>query len=414
MARFFFRAISGEGETVEGEIEADDRTAVVEQLRRQRRMPLAIEPAGSARRSSRGGTPSLDWLNAPIWGSQQLKPHDLAIMTREFATLLDAGLTVDQSLRFLSDVAEGTAQKRLFTSLLEQVQGGSTLADALDEHSVSFSPAYVSLVRAGEAGNALGDVLSGLADYLERNEGLRQRVRSALVYPSLLLIMAGVSVAILLVVVLPQFTPMFESAGADLPWLTQVVVAVGEAAQAYWLPALILIALAVLIFKSRLRHPPSRASIDRWLLRLPLFGPLIARIDTARLTRTVGTLLANGVSLPNALSIAKDTLGNAVLRGTIGETLDAVKEGKGLAQTIGQSGNFPPLATHLLAVGERSGHLEAMLMKIADIFDQEVTQTVDRLMTLLVPALTLAVGLVIALIIGAILSAIFATYQLPI
>lgn len=414
MARFSFRAISDDGEMVEGEMEGIDRAAIVRDLRRQHRRALAIEPANSKIVQSGVGARSLAWLNGPIFGSGRLDARELATMTREFATLLDADLTVDQSLKFLIDVAAGPSQRQLFTSLLERIQGGATLADALDEHKASFSPAYVSLVRAGEAGNALGDVLRGLADYLERNEALRQRVRSALIYPALLLIMAGLSIAVLLVVVLPQFTPMFESAGAELPWLTRAVVAVGETAEAYWLPALLLTALAALVFKSRLQHPPSRAAIDRWLLKLPLVGELVGKIDTARLTRTVGTLLANGVSLPNALSIAHGTLGNAVLRETVAKTLDAVKVGKGLAKPIGQSGNFPPLAVHLLAVGERSGHLEAMSMKIADIFDQEVAYTVDRLMTLLVPVLTLAVGLVIAVIVGAILSAIMATYELPI
>jgi len=414
MTRFFVRAVSGDGEPFEGEMEAVDQDAVVEQLRRRRQMPLAIEPAGKTEGGRLGQSRSFDWLNRPLFGSNQLKPRDLAIMTRELATLLNAGLTVDQSLQFLIDVATNTSQRKRFTTLLERVQGGSTLADALDDHPSSFSPAYVSLVRAGEAGNALPDVLTRLADYLERNEALSQRVRSALVYPVLLLLMAGVSIAVLLVVVLPQFTPMFESAGADLPWLTRMVVTVGEVAEAYWWLVLILTAVAFLWLNSRLRHPPSRAAIDRWCLKLPLAGELIAKIDTARLTRTIGTLLANGVALPNALAIAKETLGNAVLRETIGETLTAVKEGKGLAGPIGQSGQFPALAVHLIAVGERSGHLEAMLMKIADIFDQEVAHTIDRLMTLLVPVLTIAVGLIIATIIGAILSAILAAYQLPI
>ena len=413
MTRFFVRAVSGDGETFEGEMEAADQNAIVEQLRRRRQMPLAIEPAGEAG-GGRRQSGTLDWLNQPIWGRRELKSRDVTTMTRELATLLGAGLTVDQSLQFLVDVAGNTAQRKLFASLLERVRGGGTLADALDENRGSFSPAYVSLVRAGEAGNALPDVLSRLADYLERHDALSQRVKSALVYPVLLLIMAGLSIAVLLVVVLPQFTPMFESAGADLPWLTRIVVSLGEMAQAYWWLALLLAAIAFLWLNSRLRHPPSRMVIDRWFLKLPLVGELTAKLDTARLARTVGTLLANGVSLPNALMIAKETLGNAALREAIGETLTAVEEGQGLAGPIARSGCFPPLAINLIAVGERSGHLDTMLTKTADIFDQEVAHTVDRLMTLLVPVLTIAVGLVIATIIGAILSAIIAVYQLPI
>lgn len=416
MSRFYFRAVGGDGDMIEGETEAIDKSAVIEQLRRQSKMPLAIEPLGSAAAAAQGGRKrSWDWLNQPIGGGNpRLKSRDLAVMTREIATLLDAGMTVDQSLQFLINVASSPPQKKLFMTLLESVQGGSTLADALETHSTSFSPAYISLVRAGEAGNALGQVLKRLADFLERGEVLRQRVQSALVYPLMLLIMAGISVAVLLVVVLPQFTPMFESAGAELPWLTQLVVRAGELAERYWWVALILCIIAGFVISSQLRHPPSRAVIDRFMLALPLIGDLIAKIDTARFARTVGTLLANGVSLPNALLIARDSLGNAVLRATISATLEAVKEGKGFAAPIDRSGRFPPLAVNLIAVGERSGHLDTMLMKIADIFDQEVANSVDRMMTLLVPVMTITVGLVIAGIIGAILSAILAVYDLPI
>jgi len=414
MTRFFFRAVGSDGDRVEGEIEAADRSAVVQQLRSRRQMPLAIELADGSGVSPNGQRRLLDWLHQPLFGSGRITSRDLAIMTREFATLLNAGMTVDEALTFLVDVATNKTQRQLFTTLLQNVQGGSTLADALDQHRSSFSQAYVSLVRAGEAGNALADVLTRLADYMERSETLNQRVRSALVYPILLLIMAAASVAVLLIVVLPQFTPMFETAGADLPWLTRAVVATGEAAEAYWWLLVILGIVAALWFNNRLHHPPSRAVIDRWLLSLPLLGAMIAKMDTARLARTVGTLLTNGVSLPNAIAIAQGSLSNAVLRQSINDTLSAVKEGKGLAAPIGRSGHFPSLAVKLVAVGERSGHLETMLMKIADIFDQEVAHSIDRLMTLLVPVLTIVVGLVIATIIGAILSAILAAYQLPI
>lgn len=414
MPRFYFRAVSKDGDRVEGEIEAADQNAVLLEIRNRRQMPLAIEPVNGMNASSGGQRRFLDRLNQPIFGNAGLTSRDRMIMTRELATLLNAGLTVDQSLTFLIDVATNKGQRELFTDLLESVQGGSTLADAIDRHRSSFSPAYVSLVRAGEAGNALADVFSRLADYMERSETLSQKVRSALVYPILLLVMAAASVAILLIVVLPQFTPMFESAGADLPWLTKAVVATGEAAEAYWWLLLTVGALAGFWFKTRLGHPPSRAVIDQWVLTMPLVGELVAKMDTARLARTVGTLLTNGVSLPNALAIARDSLSNAVLRQSVDGTLSAVKEGKGLAGPIGQAGHFPALAVKLAAVGERSGHLETMLMKTADIFDQEVARSVDRMMTLLVPILTIAVGIVIATIIGAILSAILAAYQLPI
>lgn len=413
MARFQFQAVNVKGDRVEGEIDAADQAAVIEQLRRREQMPLVIRPAGAAMADMPQSGGLVDLLNQPLWQSGGLKRRDVGIMTRELATLLEAGLTVDQSLEFLIGVSEGKAQRQVFNELLEKVQAGSTLADALAEHQGSFSPAYVSLVRAGEAGNALGDVLGRLANYMERTEQLAQQVKSALVYPVMLLIMAAISVAVLLIVVLPQFTPMFESAGTDLPRLTQAVVMIGEIVQSYWWLVLIGTVIFFLWTSYLFRHPPTRAVIDRWLFKLPLIGDLIAKIDTAGLARTMGTLIANGVALPNALAIAKNTMGNAVLRDIAQATLSAVKEGKGLSGPLGRSEAFPALAIHLIAVGERSGQLDVMLMKVADIFDQEVKHTVEKLMTLLVPLMTIGVGLVIALIIGAILSAILAAYQLP-
>ncbi len=413
MARFQFRAVSGKGETLEGEIEAADRAAVIEQLRQRQQMPLAIEPAGALPGKSRRSH-IVSSLNQPLFQRAALRKRDIAVMTRELSTLLNAGLTVDQSLSFLIDVAAGEPQRKLLADLLEKVQSGSTLATALEDHKATFSNAYISLVRAGEAGNALNDVLARLAHFLDRSEQLTQQVKSALVYPIMLLIMASVSVVVLLALVVPQFTPLFESAGAELPALTRLVVGLGEAAEGYWWLALIGGCILVLAISAQMRNPVSRGRIDRLAMKLPLIGDLIAKIDTARLARTVGTLLANGVALPKALSIARETMGNALLRDTLGDTLNAVKEGQRIAASLEQAGAFPKLATHLIAVGERSGQLEVMLLKIAEIFDQEVKTTIERLITLLVPLLTIGVGLIIATIIGAILTAILAAYQLPI
>ncbi|MGI9418817.1 MAG: type II secretion system F family protein [Geminicoccaceae bacterium] len=413
MVEFNFRALNAKGEMVEGEIDAADQTAVIAQLRERQQMPLAIQPKGTPLRQG-GGSRLTQWLNQPLLSGGGVRQRDVAVMTRELSTLLNAGLTVDQALSFLIDVTDGDRQRRLIADLLEKVQGGSTLANALEDHKTVFSSAYISLVRAGEAGNALNDVLARLAQFLDRNEQLSDQVKSALVYPIMLMIMAAISIVVLLALVVPQFTPLFESAGAELPALTQVVVGLGDAAKNYWWLGLIVTAGLALWMRAQFRDPNSRAQIDRLSLRLPLIGELIAKIDTAKLARTVGTLLINGVALPHALAIAKDTMGNAALRDHLGATLKSVKEGKRVAASLERSAAFPKLATHLIAVGERSGQLDAMLLKIAEIFDQEVKTTIERLMTLLVPVLTIGIGVVIATIIGAILTAILEAYQLPI
>lgn len=413
MARYHFRALGSKGETIEGELDAADQSAVVEQLRKRQQMPLAIQPKGTPLgSSSRSGL--FAWLNQPLSLRRGLRQRDVLIMTRELSTLLNAGLTVDQSLSFLIDIAENENLRRLIADLLEKVQGGSTLANALEDHNATFSNAYISLVRAGESGNALNEVLARLAQFLDRNEQLTNQVKSALVYPMMLMIMAGISIVVLLALVVPQFTPLFESAGAELPALTQVVVGLGDAAKNYWWLALIVTTGLALWMRAQFRDPVSRAHIDRAALKLPMIGDLIAKIDTAKLARTVGTLLMNGVALPHALAIAKDAMGNATLRDHLAETLTAVKEGKRVAASLEHAGAFPKLATHLIAVGERSGQLDVMLLKIAEIFDSEVKTTIERLMTLLVPVLTIGIGIVIATIIGAILTAILAAYQLPI
>ncbi len=412
MPRFLFRAVDSEGEKVEGEIEAADQNAVVDQLRKRQQIPLSIHAADSV--SGTGSSSLRRWLEQPLLGGGGIRQRDVAIMTRELSTLLNAGLNVDQALSFLLDVTQNERLRRLLTDLLGKVQGGSMLASALEDHKAVFSSAYIGLVRAGESGNALDDVLTRLAEYLDSNERLNEQVKSALVYPLLLMMMASISIVVLLALVVPQFTPLFESAGADLPVLTRFVVGLGDAANHYWWLALLITLGLWLWGRSQLRNPTSRSRIDRIALQIPLVGDLIAKIDTARMARTVGTLLTNGVALPNALSIAKETMGNSRLRDTLGDTLIRVKEGKRVAASLERAGVFPKLATHLIAVGERSGQLDVMLSKVADIFDQEVKTTVGRLMTLLVPVLTIGVGLVIATIIGAILTAILAAYQLPI
>jgi len=411
MTRFRYRAVNPAGDVIEGEADGQDQSAVVDQLRRQGHLLLATEPIVAGVEDL--GSIVRRWLNQPLIGQGKVGRREVAMITRQLATMLDAGLTIDQTLRFLVDLADSEALRRLLTDLLERVQGGTTLADACAEHEGVFTRAYVSLVRAGEAGGALNEVLARLTDYLESAEKLAEQVKSALVYPIILLVMAGLSIVVLLTVVVPQFAPLFENVGAELPLLTRIVVGVGDVMQRYWWILLVGCLYLWWLIRRQMQHAESRARIDRWLLRVPLVGGLVTRIDTARLTRTLGTLLANGVPILSALAIARDTIGNAALRKALGEAATAVKEGKGVADPLGRSRRFPQLAVRLIAVGERSGHLEQMLLKVADIYDAEVRSTVERLMSLLVPALTLCLGAVIATIIGAVLMAILSAYELP-
>ena len=411
MPRFRYRAVASSGELLEGEMEASSEAQVVEQLRGQGHLPLRAEAV--ADRAGGGRSSLREFLSQPLFGTARVSRRDLALMTRELATLLDAGLTLDQSLRLLIDLVDSDALRRLLSELLDEIKGGRSFGDALAEHEEVFSRAYVSMVRAGEAGGSLNDVLARLAQFLDEAEALAEQVKSALVYPMVLLVMAGVSIVILLTVVLPQFTPLFETAGAELPLLTRGIILAGELTQRYWWLLTLALLAAIWLGRRQWRRPESRARIDRWLLRLPLFGGLIVKLDTARFARSLGTLLANGVPLLQALTIVRETLANAALRDAFADAAEGVKAGRGLAEPLTRTGQFPRLAMHLLAVGEKSGHLEPMLLKIAEIFDRDVRSTIERLMTLLVPALTITLGLIIALIIGAILMAILSAYDLP-
>jgi general secretion pathway protein F len=409
MARFHFRAVSGTGDLVEGEMEAESQAQVVRQLRGQGHMPLSADPVAAGASSG-----LVRLLRQPLFGGGRVTRRDVSVMTRELATLLDSGLTLDQSLRLMIDLVESEPTRKLLSEILDAVHGGSSLADALAAHERVFSRAYVSMVRAGEAGGSLNEVLARLAQHLDQAEALSEQVRSAMVYPVLLLFMAGLSIVILLTVVLPQFTVLFENAEAELPLLTRVVIGLGGFVQRGWWLILLAIAGLALYLRRMLRQPSSRAVIDRFALRVPLFGELLVKLDVARFARTLATLLGNGVPLLTALSIVKDTLANTALREAVESASAGVKEGQGLAGPLSRTGRFPKLALHLTGVGERSGRLEPMLAKVAEIYDREVQSTIERLMTLLVPALTISLGVLIAGIIGAILAAILSAYQLPV
>lgn len=411
MARFHFRAVSGTGDVLEGEMEAESQAHVVRQLRGQGHLPLSADPVTAG---AGAGSSLMRRLRQPIFGGARVTRRDVAILTRELATLLDSGLTLDHSLRLMIDLVEGEATRQLLSEILNAVRGGSTLADALASHHRVFSLGYVSMVRAGEAGGSLNEVLARLAHHLDQAEALSEQVRSAMIYPVLLLIMAGLSIVILLTVVLPQFTVLFESSGAELPLLTRIIIGLGEFVERAWWLILLGVAGLVVYIRRKLHQPASRAVIDRVLLRVPLFGDLLVKLDVARFARTLATLLANGVPLLTALSIVKDTLANTALREAVETASGGVKEGQGLAEPLARTRRFPKLALHLAGVGEKSGRLEPMLMKVAEIYDREVQATIERLMTLLVPALTISLGVVIAGIIGAILSAILSAYQLPV
>ncbi|CDI02631.1 Type II secretion system protein [Candidatus Competibacter denitrificans Run_A_D11] len=404
MPRYRYEAVDASGEVLRDEMEAPSQEAVIAQLRDGGLLPLSVaEAKGGFLRGA---------LGQPLFSKRRaLSRKAVTLITQQLASLLSAGMPLDRALTILISVSEDEHTKPLLERVQEKVRGGSTLADALEAQGV-FSRFYLNMVRAGEAGGALETVLKRLTEFLERSQALRETVTSALIYPIILLSVAALSVIILLTFVVPQFQRLFADAGKALPLATQIVIAVGDGFRHYWWVGLIVIGLIVTVARQRLSQPENRLRWDRRLLRIPLLGDLIAKVETARLSRTLGTLLGNGVSLLNALTIVRETLSNRVLANALGEVSEHTKTGRGLAEPLLETGNFPKLAVQMIRVGEETGQLQEMLLQVADTYDNEVQTAVKRLLMLLEPALILGLGVIIAGIIMSILVAILSLNEL--
>ena len=405
MARFSYKAVSASGDVIEGEMDARDRAAAIDQIHALGHVPIRADQVGAGSPRRRFG------FEALIGGN--ISRHDIAIFTQELATLLTAGLPLERALEIVADVSDRESVQRLVKRLLESVRGGTTLADAMAAQQNVFSRTYISTVHAGEVGAALDVVLVRLADFMEKSQQLRETVKSALIYPVILLVMTGLSIVVLLTVVLPEFTPLFEDAGAALPLSAAVMITVGDVLRQYgWLMVLGAIILFV-PFRRSLGNPRSRVRWDRWLLHAPLIGDLVTKVEVARFSRTMGTLLGNGVELLAAIAVARESIGNLAIARAIDKLIPSLKEGRGMSAPLIEAAVFPRLAAHLIRVGEESGQLEEMMVKVADIFDREVQMSVDRMMAVLVPALTVVLGLLVAGIVLTIMSAIMSVYDLP-
>lgn len=405
MALYRYQAVTLAGATEAGDIDAPTPAAVAERLHERGLIPLRIEPTDAQRPAAS--------MSLPLWGrANTVRPADVAVFTQELATLLRAGLPLDRSLEILISLAASEPVRALLSQVRDDVRGGASLSAAMEARRGVFSRFYISMLRAGEAGGALDVVLERLSEFMERSRELRETVQSALIYPAILVAVAVLSVVVLLVWVVPQFSAMFESSGKALPLPTQIVIAAGDFV-AHWWWALILGGAGLWWWFSRqMQQPDSRLAWDRRFLRLPLLGDLIAKVEVARMSRTLGTLLGNGVSLLTALSIVRETLGNRVLSESLGAVAAQLKEGKGLGKPLMQTGLFPKLSVHMVMVGEETGKLQEMLLRVADVYDREVRSAVKRMLSLLEPVLILGLGLVIGAIIMSILVAILSVNDL--
>ncbi|MBT8055954.1 MAG: type II secretion system F family protein [Gammaproteobacteria bacterium] len=402
MPLFEYKAVAPSGETVQGTMEAPSVDMVVLKLQEAGNVPL------QARESGAGGFS----LGGFSLGRRGMNSREVGEFTQQISTLLGAGLPLDRSLQVLLDLAEGDRVKRTVAEIRDKVREGGSLSDALEEQHGAFNRLFVNMVRAGEVGGTLDVTLDRLSDYLDRSKDLKDSVISALIYPVLLLFLAAGSLVLLLVYVIPQFTPIFEELGGDLPLITRMVLAVGTVLQNFWWAIVLLVMLAVWQFRRMLADAEKRFRWDTHVLSMRWVGDLVGKMETARLTRTLGTLLTNGVPLLSALSIARNVISNTVLRKDVSDATREVKTGGGLARALAKGERFPRLALQMISVGEETGQLDVMLMKVADTYDNEVRTTIDRLLAIFTPVVTLLLAVLIGTIVLSVLVAILSVNDL--
>ena len=394
MPLYRYKALDAHGELLDGQMEAASDADVIARLQEQGHMPVEARLAtGSAFEAANWK----QWRQRPFGGAM------LVQFTQQLATLLGAGQPLDRALGILLETPEDTRSRRVIADIRDSVRGGTPLSQALERQHGLFSRLYVNMVRAGEAGGSLHETLQRLADYLERSQELKGRVINAMIYPAILLVVVGGALLFLLGYVVPQFAQMYESLDVTLPWFTRAVLEVGLLVRQWWIVLIVLPALVLLWAERKRRDTAFRLAFDGWLLKRPVIGPLVARLETARLSRTLGTLLRNGVPLLAGLGVARNVLGNRALAADVAEAAEAVKNGAGLSGSLARHGRFPRLALQMIQVGEESGTLESMLLRTADTFDVETARSIDRMLAALVPVITLLLASVVGMVIIAVL-----------
>ena len=411
MPVYRYRAVNPAGEIATGELDAANESEIVGRLRDQGLMPTQIAHSSGAPALA-DTTRTKDRPRRSMFESKTVTRDQLLAITRELSTLLRAGLTLDRALEVLIGLAPTPVTAALMQGIRDDVRGGKSLSQALDTRREVFSRFYVNIVRAGEAGGALGAVLQRLSDTMERNKELRESVKSALIYPVILVCVAVASVALLLIWVVPQFEATFAQAGKALPLPTLVVVTAGKFMRAWWWALAAVIALGIMWYRRRGRNPVVRHRRDARLLRIPLLGDLIGKVETARFARTLSTLLANGVTLLAALSIVKETMTNVVMAGALDGVIGKLREGKGFGRPLADTGLYPRLASQMILVGEESGRLEEMLARVAEVYDREVQTAIKRFLSVLEPILILSLAVMIGGIVFSILMGVMGMSEL--
>jgi general secretion pathway protein F len=398
---YAFKGIGPNGKSVSGARDAESPKVLRQALRKDGVVVTQVDLSRGGKKQTRAKGLSREVEFAEVLKS--VKKTDVAAFTRQLATLLKAGIPLAEALGALFDQAEKVRLKRVLGEVRSAVNEGSSLADALGKHPRVFDELYISMVRAGETAGNLDDVLVSLAEFMESAHKLRGKVKGAMVYPIIMIVVSVTILSILMIAVVPQITQMFSQRGHALPLKTQFLVWLSHVFGAYWYLWLVVAVAGFLGLRAWARSAEGRPRWHRFVLHSPLFGQLVRQVAVARFCRTLGTMLESGVPMLRALEVAKEVLGNAVLVKAVDAARAGVTEGESLAVMLRRSGHFPATVTHMIAVGERSGALEAMLIRVADAHEQEIDMRLQRLTSLLEPLMILFMGVAVGFVVFAIL-----------
>ena len=402
MPVFVYKAADRRGQTVDGVMEAPDARAVVERLHKEAYYPIRVAPHGDRRGFF------------PLGVSSRVRQRDLLALTQQLATLFEAGLPLDRALSILQELADGARVKTIVTDLLHSVRGGASFSEALAKHHPRpFSRLYINMVRAGEKGGVLEVSLRRLAEFLEARAAFNEAVLSALAYPLVITTVGAGAIVFLMTFVIPRFASIFQDLGQTIPLPTQILLTISAGLQTYWWVGALLALGAVLGWRVWTASPEGRRAADQILLGLPLVGPLTMKVETARFARTLGTMLRSGVPVLGAMGVVGDMMSNQAVGLAVSRLAEGVKRGGTIATGMQQHGAFPPLAIHMVRVGEETGRLEEMLLKVADTFETDVRTDLRRVLGLLEPAIILLMGVLVAFIVVAMLLAIFSINEMP-
>jgi len=393
---FSYKATTFDGAVINGVIEAVDEKTAAQRIKNSGVILLKIAAQGAGTRKRY---------------SLRSKGEDLLIFTTELSTLLGAGLPLDASLNILSEITESRQMKDTIKSIINSIRGGSSFSEALEKQQKTFPRLYVNMIRAGESGGVLDIVLEKLNEFLEATKEIKEHIFSSMIYPAILLTTGGISIIILLTFMVPRFTAIFAELGTSMPFATRLLLGFSNILRAYWWFFLVSLAGGWFVFKSYIKSDKGRYKWDAF--KLKLMGDVIRKLETARFCRTLGTLLKSGVPMLQALNNAKDVIGNQVIASAVSTISKGVKEGKGITIPLSQANVLPPLALSMVKVGEETGQLDNMLLKVASTYEKSLKVTIRRFISLLEPVLILIMGLIIGFIVLSMLMGIFSISELP-